>query len=387
MLCEMDIKKIDKEVNKAVRLIRRGYKRDYIIEKLNCVYFDREKIFEIAKCRIKARKKFGEFAEKLFFDEEGLRYATPPLIADYRARRIKGDIVADICCGVGMQLIYFSRYVERAIGVEIDSFRAELAILNAMAMNAKIEIIKGDALSKKIFDEIDADCIFCDPSRKEKEEKRKFETLLPNPLKVYNLYSSKTDRIAFELPPQISRDEIKIEGEKEYTSLNFSLNRLVLYTGELAQCDTSAVSLPSEERVTDLDEKIKLKKMDKALEYIYEVDGTIIKAGLLENLAGKIGFDGYVIQIGKRRSLLTSSDEYKSAFLRKYEIVAECNFDYHKLNHILKKLEAGKATLRISVEPEKYWKIRKKIEEGLEGERHFYIFKVKNKALVAEQII
>lgn len=383
----MDIKKIDKEVNKAVRLIRRGYNREYIIEKINSVYFDREKIFEIAKCRIKARKKFGELAEKLFFDEEGLRYATPPIVADYRARRIKGDVVADICCGVGMQLIYFSKYAEKAVGVEIDCFRAKLAMLNAVAMDAKIKIIKGDALSKKIFDKINADCIFCDPSRKEKEEKRKFETLLPNPMKVYSLYSSKTDRIAFELPPQISREEIKIEGEKEYTSLNFNLNRLALYTGELAECDTSAVSLPSEERITDLDEKMKLKKTDKALEYIYEVDRTIIKAGLLENLTGKIGFNGYIIQIDKRRGLLTSSSEYKSAFLRKYEVVAKCNFDYHKLNRILKKLGARKATLRFSVEPEKYWEIRKKIEEGLEGEKHFYIFKVGNKVLVAKQII
>ena len=260
-------------------------------------------------------------------------------------------------------------------------------MLNAVAMDAKIKIIKGDALSKKIFDKINADCIFCDPSRKEKEEKRKFETLLPNPMKVYSLYSSKTDRIAFELPPQISREEIKIEGEKEYTSLNFNLNRLALYTGELAECDTSAVSLPSEERITDLDEKMKLKKTDKALEYIYEVDRTIIKAGLLENLTGKIGFNGYIIQIDKRRGLLTSSSEYKSAFLRKYEVVAKCNFDYHKLNRILKKLGARKATLRFSVEPEKYWEIRKKIEEGLEGEKHFYIFKVGNKVLVAKQII
>ncbi len=383
----MDIKKIDKEVNKAVRLIRRGYNREYIIEKINGIYFDKEKIFEIAKCRIKARKKFGELAEKLFFDEEGLRYATPPIVADYRARRIKGDVVADICCGVGIQLIYLSKYAEKAIGVEIDCFRAKLAMLNAMIMNTKIEVIKGDALSKKIFDKIDADCIFCDPSRKEKEEKRKFETLFPNPLKVYNLYSSKTNRIAFELPPQISREEIKIEGEKEYTSLNFSLNRLALYTGELAECDTSAVSLPSGERITDLDGKIKLKKTDKAFEYVYEVDRTIIKAGLLENLAGKVGFDGYIIQIDKRRGLLTSSSEYKSAFLRKYVVVAECNFDYHKLNRILKKLGAEKATLRFSVEPEKYWEIRKKIEEGLEGEKHFYIFKVGNKVLVAERII
>ncbi|KAA0001259.1 MAG: SAM-dependent methyltransferase [Thermoplasmata archaeon] len=311
----MKLGEIEKELEKVVELIRKGYQRDFIKEEISGVYFGKDKIFEIAKCRIKAEKKFGKIAEKLFFDEEGLRYATPPEIADYRAKRLNGNVIADICCGVGLQLIYFSKYSKKAIGVEMDRTRAKLAKLNLLAMNIEnVEIIEGDAL--KIFSKIDADCIFCDPSRQPEEKERKFETLTPNPLKVYEIYRKKTDKIAFELPPQIRKEKIKIEGEKEYTSLNFDLNRLALYTGSLATCDTSAISLPIGERITNEDEKIEIKKSEKLHDFLYEVDRTIIKAGLLENFAGKIGFEGNLLQVEERRTLLTSPLLYDSAFLR-----------------------------------------------------------------------
>ncbi len=368
---------INEKVNKAVEFIRRGYTKEYILKKLG----EKEKIFEIAKCRIKAKKKYGILANKLFFDEDGLRYSTPPIIANYRANRLKSNKIADVGCGVGVQLLYFALKSKEAVGIEKDAFRAKLARLNAIAMKIKnVEIIEGDALNI----EVDADCIFSDPSRK--EGRKTFESLSPNPFKIYKMYKEKVDKIAFELPPYIPKKEIKLIGEKEYTSLDFKLNRLALYTDELAECDVSAISLPSMERVTDLDDKIKLEKSNKLLNFLYEVDDTIIKAELLENLAGKISFNGKVLQLEKRRTLLTSSDEYETAFLKKYEIKCICNFEIYKINRILKKLNAKKATLRFSIEPKKYWEIRNKIEEGLKGDIHYYLFKLKDKAIIANKI-
>ena len=379
---EMDIAKMNEKIDKIVDLIRRGYHRNYILNKVK-----NSQLFEIAKCRIKAREKYGELANKLFFDENGLRYSTPPIIAEYRAKRLKDDVIADISCGVGLQLIYFAMVAKEAIGIEIDRTRAKLAKLNALAMGIKnVKIIRGDALDKKIFKKIDADCIFSDPSRKEEGE-RKFENLYPNPAKVYEIYKKITNKIAFELPPYIPKKEIKLEGEKEYTSLNFRLNRLALYTNELAECDLSAISLPSMEKITDLDEKIKLEIDKNGIgDFLYEVDNTIIVAGLLENLAGKLSFNGKILQHDKRRTLLTSSDNYKSSFLKKYEIAEVCDFEILKINRILKKLNAKKATLRFYIKPEKYWNLRNEIEKGLDGEEHYYIFKINEKAIIGKLV-
>lgn len=378
----MKIEEIEKEVERAEELIRCGYSRKIVIGKLREIYFPREKIFEMAKCRIKSSKKFP--SQNIFFDEYGLRYATPPIVAQYRAKRIESDSIADVSCGVGAQLIFFAKNAE-VTGIEIDSYRAKMAILNMEINGIKnYEIIEGDCLDENIVKRIDANAIFSDPSRKENEKKRRMETLMPNPLKIYEIYKKKAEKIAFELPPQISRKEISIKGEKEYTSLNFTLNRLALYTDELALCNVSAVSLPSEEKVNDEDEKARLIFSEKILEFIYEIDTTVVKAGLVSNLFGKICFDGNLLKIEKRRSLATSSLPYNSSFFKRYKLISICSFNFSEINRILKSIDAKKAILRMKIEPKNYWNIRKKIEDGLKGEKTYYIFKFGDKALIAE---
>lgn len=383
----VEFERIDNEVKKTVGLIRRGYRRDVILKKIQRVYFDKKKLFEIAKCRIKAREKFGELADKLFFDEEGLRYATPPVVAEYRAKRLGCKSVADVSCGVGVQLIFFSKHMEHAVGVEKDFFRVELARLNALSMDcSNLALIRGDAFDEKMIKGFDVECVFSDPSRLPEEKVRRLETLQPNPVEIYRLYQVKTGRIAFELPPQISRENITINGEKEYTSLNFRLNRLALYTGELATCDVSAVSLPTGERVTDEDEPLSLGKSNKVKDYLYEVDVTVTKAGLLSNFLGKIGFEGFLVQTGKRRTLLSSSILYKSAFLRAYVVRETSVFSLDNVRKALKRLNAKKVTLRFGIDAEDYWRFRKKLEFDLNGEKHFYLFRVGDEAVLTEPV-
>ena len=383
----MDSKEMNSIINEVVRLIRKGYSRGKIISEMieDTEIFTKEKLFEIAKCRIKAKKKFGELADKLFFDEEGLRYSTPPEVAEYRAKRLKSEVIADVSCGVGIQAIYFAMVGERVIAVEKDPVRLELAKLNAESIGVEnIDFIYGDATSKKIVNRIKADTVFSDPARKPEEPIRTLKTLEPSPIKIYKIYRKVTDRIAFELPPQISREKITIDGEKEYTSLDFRLNRLALYTGALKSCEISAISLPSKERVTDDDEKIGLEVRETPLRYIYEVDPTIVKANLLENLAGAIKFDGYLLMEGKRRTLLTSKKEYDSSFFRRYNLLDFCKFDLSEIKASLRDLGAGKVTLRLEIDPKEYWIFRKDIEKGLHGSRKVMLFRVGDLAIIAE---
>ncbi|HHO57402.1 MAG TPA: SAM-dependent methyltransferase [Thermoplasmatales archaeon] len=375
------VEELQREVNRAVSLIRRGHAKEKIMGKIKTKIFPKEKILEMARCRIRAKSKFGKYAELLFFDEEGLRYSTPPEVAEYRAERLKSKSIADLGCGVGIQLLHFAAHAEKCVGVEKDGTRAKMAMFNAMAMGREnVEIIEGDVLDKSIAEKIDAETIFCDPARRPEEEHRRFETLSPNPVHVYSLYDGK---IAFELPPLIHREEIKIEGEKEYTSLNFRLNRLALYTGTLAECDTSAISLPSRERIRNDDERKEVTKGKKIMNYIYEVDNTIVKARLMENLWGKLSFNGFLISESKR-TLLSSDEIYASSFLKRYEVMKICDFSRSKINRELKKLDARKAIPRFSLSPAEYWKIRNSLEEGLKGERDYYIFRVGDRAIISQ---
>ena len=62
-------------------------------------------LMEQAQLRIRARKKFG-LADKMFFTRRGLEQSTSEAIARYKATRFADlQSVADICCGIGGDLI------------------------------------------------------------------------------------------------------------------------------------------------------------------------------------------------------------------------------------------------------------------------------------------
>lgn len=120
------------------------------------------------------------------------------------------------------------------------------------------------------------------------------------------------------------------------------------------------------------------------LRYIYEVDPTIVKANLLENLAGAIKFDGYLLMEGKRRTLLTSKKEYDSSFFRCYNLLDFCKFDLSEIKDSLRDLGAGKVTLRLEIDPKRYWAFRKEIERGLSGDRRVSLFRIGDYAMIVE---
>jgi hypothetical protein len=372
----------------CIRRIKRGYSRERILRELKGYVkagpsiLDSKDIFEIAKNRIRAKKKFGELANLLFFDDDGLRYSTPPPVAEYRAKRLKAASIADVSCGVGAQLIYFSKESGRATGVELNEKRAFLARLNLNAMNLEAEIIVGDALSDEVVKKIDAEVVFSDPSRPPEESVRSLKNLEPPPERVIEKYSRLTERIAFELPPQLPPGRIKLRGEREYTSLNFRLNRLALYRNDLAECRVSAITIPSLERVTDEDETLEPGRNGSG-DFLHEVDFTVIKAGLLPNLLGKMAMEANIIIDDGKRVILTSNSFCDSAFVRNYYIEEICSFNSNEISKELKELKAGKVTLRFSIPSSEYWTVRKKLEDGLSGEEHFHLFKKGDRAFIA----
>lgn len=377
-----ELEELEEQIEFALNKIRMGYDREKITESLKGGILSPEEIYEVARNRIRAKEKFGSLNSRLFFDDTGLRYSTPAIVAEYRAKRLKCDSIADISCGVGAQLIFFARECEKAIGVEIDRRRAKLAWLNTLSMNLdNVEIFAADALSYEVIKKIDAEVIFSDPSRPPEEKIRTFRGLEPPPEKVLERYSDVTTKFAFELPPQMPPERIPIKGEKEYTSLNFRLNRLALYCNELAECEVSAITLPSGERVTSEDEKTRIEGGDVG-SFLHEVDFTIIKAKLLPNLVGKLDVDVKLIFDDGRRVILSSESEIKSSFIRNYSVESICNFSIPEINQELKRIGAGKVTLRFSIEPENYWNVRKRIENGLQGEEWFYLFRIGNKAVI-----
>lgn len=179
----------EESVKLAEELIRKGYSEKKIRSLLKLPENDFKLALEVARARIKAKDKFSR--NDLWFNLEGLRYATHEAVADYRGKRLKEQgikSIADVSCGVGIQLIFFAKHGIRSVGVDIDPIKIEFARRNAEKYGVKVEFMVGDSLSPEVVEKIDADVIFSDPARPPEVPERNLEDLLPSPLKVYEAY-------------------------------------------------------------------------------------------------------------------------------------------------------------------------------------------------------
>jgi len=374
-------------VREAVELIRRGYDERKLRARLGENW---ELIAEIARARIRAKDKFSR--DDLWMDLQGLRYSTHEMVARYRAERLKEfgmKSIADVSCGIGIQLIFYAMNVEKAYGIDIDPLKVEFARRNAEKYGvSNIEFINADSLSPETVERVDAEVIFSDPARPPEMPERRLEDLLPSPLEVYRAYSHKTDAFIFDLPPQIRRERVPWKGEFEYIDLFGALNRLTFYTEPLAKAERSAVILPAGVRVeSDPNLENIVEWTDEPGDYLYEIPQGIDYADLINELLHLLPVEAKMLLREKRRVLATGDEPLRSSYLKRtYRVVGTVPFHPVRINDFLRKEGFGRATLRVSVPDKEYWRFRKRVEANLKGERRAFIFQLGERAIIAEAL-
>lgn len=101
-------------------------------------------VLEQVELRRRGREKFAE-ADRMFFTAKGLEQATDQWVAAYKASRFPaGEPVADLCSGIGGDLLAIARR-GTAVGVERDPAIALLAEANLEAMGLGAEVRCEDA--------------------------------------------------------------------------------------------------------------------------------------------------------------------------------------------------------------------------------------------------
>jgi hypothetical protein len=335
-------------------------------------------------------KRTIKFTRPIASNKEGLQLSTPEIVAAYIAKRLKTDIIADLGCGIGGQVIFFARECKKVYAVERNPEKLEYAKKNCELYGVKnVEFIPGDALEGNTIEKVsDANIIFSDPARPLSEKERTLSNLEPSITEILKLYSDITPELAFHAPVQMPPSRIALDCECEYLSLNGQLNRLTLYFGALKQCERSAVVLPGEVKLRSSDAAgIKTGELGQ---YIYEPEPSVVKAELLNELAYAVSEKGDEIFFYKgdaKRTLLTSWMLIGSPFFKdSYRVVRKTEMDIRKIMEILKSERAGKVVLRFDIEPERYWDVRKKLEEGLSGIKTLHVFGFGKQVVVGEKV-
>ena len=338
------------------------------------------------------RIRSPKFSKPVFTCGEGVRFATPEIVASYRAGRLKTGVLADISCGIGGQTVCFAEECGRVYGVDIDGERLECARRNAGVYGVEnITFIEGDALSPQVVEQIaDADIIFSDPARPATEDMRQTDSLRPGIPMVLEAYGDVTDSFAFEAPPQMPPGRIDFDCEREYLSVDGQLNRLTLYFGPLKGCERAAVVLKGDmyyRLKSGVAEPAGVVETDEPLGYAFEPDPAVVKAGLLGELADVLDSHVELVRIDAKRSLLTSDTLLDSPFFKhKYRVLDRVPFDCAKVNRSLMGYGIGKAVIRFSVAPEMYWDVRNRIEDGLVGESTAHLYELSGEIHILEKI-
>src|SRR5574341_2080702 len=100
-------------------------------------------------------KRTVKFTKPVFADKGGMQLATPEIVARYIAKRLKTDIIADLGCGIGGQVIFFAKECRKVYAVERNPERLEYAKKNCELYGAKnVEFIEGDALSESVKERV-----------------------------------------------------------------------------------------------------------------------------------------------------------------------------------------------------------------------------------------
>jgi hypothetical protein len=335
-----------------------------------------------------ARKK--QFKTEMISDKDGIRFATPKPVAEYRAKKLQCKTIADISCGIGGQALHFAKYCEFVYAIEIDAKKIAFAKKNANIMGVdNIEFIEGDALSAEVIEKLpQLDVVFSDPARPPTEKKRSIDNLSPSIPDVMKAYADISSNFAFEAPPQLSPEKIPFDCEREYMSLEGKLNRLNLYFGDLKKADISAVALPGSNIIRKAGTFKPANEVNEPALYAYEPEECVIKAGLLEQLVAELKDktnNVSIFNIDDKRTLLSSESQIEnSLFKNGYKKMLVTDVDYSQINSYLKDNSFGKVIVRAAIDPEKYWNVRNELENGLNGERKAHLFVRGEKAIIFE---
>lgn len=237
------------------------------------------------RLRSQAVPKFGEFAARMFFTEDGLQQATRLDVAAHHASRFRtlGDItVGDLGCGIGGDALAFAGLGIRVVAIDRDESTAAIATYNLAPFdNASVEQGEAEEVDFARFD-----ALWFDPARRTSEKR------LSNPADwspsldwVFDVATRIPSGI--KLSPAIGHELLPDDAEAQWVDDGGDTVECVVWTGALARpgIRRSALvlgSTPVELTASEPDADVPVGDIAT---YLYDPSGAVIRAQLLGALA------------------------------------------------------------------------------------------------------
>jgi hypothetical protein len=319
------------------------------------------------------RQKKPKFSRlnQMFFTRNAYEQASGETVATYRAKRLlktlpQGAKVADLGCSCGSDLIALAEYFT-VTGIDLDSTRLEFARANLQVYGRTAEL---QQMNLHNFDPTGYSALFFDPARRTTEGKRIFDVNdYQPPLSILKNWLKVVPEIAVKISPGVDYAQLTgYDCEIEIISEKGEVKEAVLWFGKFRTSRRRATLLPEGYTLAFNPVKSDIA-CGEPLQYLYEPDGAVIRAGLVEGLA---------FQMGDTRKLdpdiayLTSNNLIETPFARVWRVLEFQAWNLKKLNKRLQELSVGKITVKKRGSPIDPQMLEKSLK--LKGDKNLIVF-------------
>jgi hypothetical protein len=335
-------------------------------------------VLQTAVLRQKAAVKFSR-AEAMYFTRPALEQASSEIVAAYRAKRFAEAgmrTVADLGCGIGGDALALTAVAE-VIGVDLDGLRLRMARENVKAYggDGRFHPLQADVTTLPV---LPVDGLFFDPARRDENGRRLHSVhAYRPPLRVVNGWREKASGAAVKISPGVNYNELPPDAEIEFISLNGEVKEGVLWFGDLrTAASRRATLLPAGHTLTQ--QPVPQTAVTNPKAYLYEPDGAVIRAHLVQELAHQLNAS----QIDPSIAYLTAGTLRATPFARSYQVEAAMPFQLKQLRHYLRRHNIGRVTIKKRGSPLQPDWLRGQLR--LRGEEHRILFltQIKEKAAV-----
>lgn len=309
--------------------------------------------------------KFGELGLRMYFTPDALEQSTRLRVAEHRAARVAAaspSSVVDLGCGIGGDLIAFSRHGLTTAGVDLDPLRVEMAKANLEALGLAGAVMEADATTLALDG---FGVVYADPARRSGRG-RVFDVEGWTP--PWSFVESLLQRAAVvKVAPGIPHNLVPDGVEAEWVSDGGDVKEAALWASYLSSAKRRATVIAESGLATLTEEDDpydgKARPVRDLGRCLYEPDGAVIRAGLVTAVAAGVG--GGLVD--EHIAYVTADEAFSSPFARGYEILEVLPYREKMLKLALKQRNIGPLTIKkrgVDVVPDE---LRKRL--GLTGDQ------------------
>ncbi|TFC43365.1 SAM-dependent methyltransferase [Cryobacterium sp. TMT1-21] len=308
-----------------------------------------------SRLRARAVPKFGEFAGRMLFTETGLEQATRLRVAALHAGRFAGaslNRVVDLGCGIGGDAMALAAMDLEVTAVDADEVTATVASFN-LAPFENATVLNADAES---VDLTGFDAAWLDPARRTAGHTNTSRLTRPedySPSLDFVFGLRERMPIGVKLGPGHDREQIPVDAEAQWVSVDGKLVEMALWFGSLARTGIRrSALLLGRDGSHELNAPADSEDAPVGVlgDYLYEPDGAIIRARLIGDLARSLD----ALMLSESIAYLTSASLVRTPFATAFRVLETLPVDEKKLRLALQERRIGTLEIKkrgVDVDP------------------------------------